>query len=98
MERLDVGSISHGTMRSQDLIPCFLSELALRDQERYEQIEKEFSITIMNEDWETETGAYLLEDLFDALDSAAPDGYYFGASEGDGCDYGFWSYEDDDCE
>ena len=40
---------------------------------------------------------YLLhESLFDLLDSLAPEGYYFGATEGDGSDFGFWQFDDDD--
>jgi len=32
----------------------------------------------------------------DALNEYAPDGYYFGAIEGDGSDFGFWAIEDED--
>jgi hypothetical protein len=35
--------------------------------------------------------SYLVwEDLFDQMNSIAPEGYYFGAHEGNGSDYGFW--------
>lgn len=40
--------------------------------------------------WHSEDAIALLESLTDALDSYAPEGYYFGAHPGDGSDYGFW--------
>lgn len=41
-----------------------------------------------------ETVGYLVwEALYDALNDCAPDGWYFGNTEGDGSDYGFWPCE-----
>lgn len=93
-------SVSHGTLRRQDLIPAFLT--AIRDTPEYEQmIAAPFGpIPAWVEDegddcewWESEEAGFLLEELFDALDSYAPDGYYFGAHPGDGSDFGFWQSE-----
>lgn len=47
-------------------------------------------------DYWTEQASDDLQDLFDILDSIAPEGCYFGALEGDGSCYGFWPCEDDD--
>lgn len=44
--------------------------------------------------WASEMARMMLdEDIWEALDSIAPDGTYFGAHPGDGSDYGFWQYE-----
>ena len=40
--------------------------------------------------WQSESASDLLSELFDALNTYAPPFAYFGAHEGDGCDYGFW--------
>jgi hypothetical protein len=36
----------------------------------------------------------LNDEIWDAMNEIAPDGYYFGAHEGDGADYGFWFAEE----
>jgi hypothetical protein len=41
-------------------------------------------------DWSDEEAQQTLDDLFAALDDAAPAGFSFGASEGDGACFGFW--------
>jgi hypothetical protein len=44
-----------------------------------------------------EQASYLVnEALFDALSDCAPEGCYFGTSEGDGSDFGFWQSEPDE--
>lgn len=69
-----------GTMRPIDLIPVFLS--ALRDTKC---AKKYHNIMVTN----SELNA-VCDELFDDLNDLAPEGYYFGAKEGDGADYGFW--------
>lgn len=92
-------SISTGTMRRVDLIPAFAHELA--DLTSHEQALNITGFTPDNapadgdEFWDTADAAYILDSLFDALDSAAPTGCYFGAHPGDGSDYGFWMTEED---
>lgn len=96
MKKVDfTGTVSHGTMRPQDLIPSFLEVLeefehpkAPAFREEWEKIEKE-------EDWWGESCGYLLnEDMFDAMNELAPEGYYFGSHPGDGSDYGYWEEEE----
>lgn len=91
------GTISHATMRPQDLIPAFMDIL----REFHPESAKASGIVIPDglEDespwWQSEEAMWTLEDLFDCLDEIAPDGYYFGAHPGDGCDYGFWPEDED---
>jgi hypothetical protein len=97
------GTISHGTMRPQDLIPAFLDALAEVDPAAHEQYmlmpfgpipAYVYDEGDASDWWQSEGAHYLLEGLFDALDDAAPEGYYFGAHPGDGADYGFWQCDE----
>ena len=79
-----IGSVSTGTMRNEDLIPCFMDVLKHLDKKRHDEIVKEF-------DYNSEDADYLInEDLHDALNECAAPFCYFGSHEGDGADYGFW--------
>lgn len=90
----DIGSISHGTMNLEDLIPTFTDELERLDENgSYKDlIAHARGIDFSKEDdWDW---ADTTEELFDALNDFAPEGCYFGAHVGDGCDYGFWPCEE----
>tara|TARA_R100001086_G_scaffold249689_1_gene190360 strand:+ start:212 stop:742 length:531 start_codon:yes stop_codon:yes gene_type:complete len=89
-----LGSISHGTMRGEDLIPSFTHELRRLMGNTFEHGELVASVeenvkTVPNY-WESEACVEDLESLFDALYEYAPPWCYFGSHEGDGSDYGFW--------
>ena len=97
MLRAQPGTVSHGTLRLQDLIPDFVSEL-----ERLNHDIKVMNLTYSEvseaADWdgekseyfETESALWDLESLCEALDVHAPYGHTFGTHEGDGSDFGFW--------
>ncbi len=100
---MKIGSISHGTMRSEDLIETFADELRKQARENgstqaYWDLLKSCQRWLdVNADLpreidpnEAEAGSELVNELFDALDEFAPSYCYFGAAEGDGADYGFW--------
>lgn len=99
MRYASFGSISHGTMRHEDLIPCFSAELdaLLKRQPRsfkrgeYRKLIREANALT---DYDSEDAGHVLEELFDALQSFAPGYAYFGSHPGDGADYGFWLCED----
>ena len=95
-----MGSISHGTMRNEDLIPEFVSMLeqfAKKAKNMHHlALCKEISAR-MEEDgyFVSEDADYdLNEDLFNALNDYAAPYFYFGSHPGDGSDYGFWLDED----
>lgn len=46
------------------------------------------------DDWSDDDAAHVLDDLNEALNDAAPLGFYFSSSEGDGALFGFWLSED----
>ena len=68
-------SISHGTMRTQDLIPAFLD--VIRDTPEYVQVMNAIPAHAMEDKeadwWNSDDAAGLLESLFDTLDSYSPE-------------------------
>jgi hypothetical protein len=85
------GTLIHGTMRSEDLIPAFLAEcdrlnVILSTTDR---LAAELH-TFGDLEQESET----VDMLMDHLSLAAPFGHYFGSNAGDGSDYGFWLTEE----
>lgn len=101
-DKYTIGTVSYGTMRSEDLIPEFVDELECLckaqdclDEDMQQVIDEGRAIikyAEYNEDvWEFEnTNEYLNETLWDALNNCAPPYFYFGSHEGDGSDFGFW--------
>jgi len=100
------GTVSHGTMRNEDLIPTFVSELEYQikrnrdslseeDSSRYVSSLAEIQTFTDNDesDYDSEYASELVEDLFALLDEFAPPYGYFGEHPGDGSDYGFWLSE-----
>ena len=92
-----VGSISHGTLRTIDLLRAFTFELSYLSgdyvalvnyaDERHEAIN-------VDSDNETSEDSELVNELIDALNELAPAYCYFGAHDGDGSDFGFWPLMD----
>ena len=99
-----IGSISHGTLRTCDLIPAFLDAVEQFAPAHYEALMVQpFSfipayVQDEGEDsewWNSDEAAEKLEQLTTILDENAPEGTYFGAHEGDGSDFGFWPLNDE---
>ena len=91
-------SVSRATLRPFDIVHAFLP--VIRDTAEYVQILPNFpSYALEDQDsewWDDSECSYLVnETLFDVLDMYAPDGYYFGCTEGDGSDFGYWKIEEE---
>ena len=90
------GSVSHGTLLAEDLIPRFIA--VLPDAGPRADYEKAWrsSRTLPEGDQRAESMEYLVADLIEALDAQAPDGHYFGLLVGNGSDFGFWPVEEEE--
>jgi hypothetical protein len=104
---IKTGTVSHGTMREEDLIPAFMSVLDSEAPDRAAKIRDEFGAYFVEQCCtplgmeypgigDTNNRGWLLEAIWDAMEAIAPVGMHFGAIEGDGSDYGFWADEDED--
>lgn len=95
-----MGSISHGTMRNEDLIPDFLAlleQLARKAKNRNHIslcVDIQRRMKQFNYYTSTDADMDLNEILFPCLDEYAAPYFYFGPHPGDGSDYGFWPSED----
>ncbi len=102
--RAELGSISHGTMRLEDLIPTFTNKLDelvelngdyFGEEENYDELLAldKLILEARTVDMESEEAGHVLDSLFNALNDFAPPNAHFGAHEGDGADYGFWNVD-----
>lgn len=102
--KLDPGTLTHGTVKPVDVVPILLRKLEeVTDSEsvvapyfiRYLRAINELDEphapegTVTAEDNEAEL-MRLWDDLVDALQAYAPEGYYVGIPEGDTPDVGVW--------
>jgi hypothetical protein len=96
--KVEIGSVSSGTMRDQDLIPTFVDHLLWLDSDN--GLSKSIQEKLDDENFDavnyysTEECTWDLDELFEELDKFSLPFTYFGANEGDGSDYGFWVYWD----
>ena len=103
--KINIGTLIHGTLRDEDLLQAFSDELARIDKTRFSEVIKadahlfSESANLTAAQIVEELGEYVtdvINDLMDALNEYAPTGYYFGAIEGDGSVFGFWADEEED--
>lgn len=92
--------VSCDTLRPEDLLVKFWnaaetcavlsSRPELLNPETLASLSKLVGEDSKEEDWDDEEANATLEDLSLALDDASPDGFYFGALDGDGALFGYW--------
>ena len=103
MRKIQIGSVSTGTLRTEDILPAFADELSIMEM-------SETGVKLLGEveqflvapngslpDWESEKAEFLLEELFDALNEYAPPHMRFGSHDYDGADFGWWPTDFDGC-
>lgn len=92
--------VSEGTLRPQDLIPKYLDALRELAPAAYQQcmmpgcgfpMVPSYALEDESAEWWDNDAHYVMEQLSDALSEYAPEGYYFGANEGDGACIGFFA-------
>jgi len=89
-------SISHGTLRYEELIPAFEAVLGTAgvEYDHPPSVDKLLLGQALTHDEQDEIEFYLNETLFDLIDGIAPEGTFFGSHPGDGADFGFWESEE----
>mgnify|MGYP003147464050 CR=1 FL=1 len=102
ISKIEFGSISHGTLRHEDLIPCFIEyfeEIATSEKFKLDVIGNLIYTdyhgfeNVPESYWDSEDAQFDLEALFDAINEVVMESLpysYFGAHEGDGSDFGVW--------
>jgi hypothetical protein len=96
-----IGTISHGTLRTPDLLEAFGWELQhISAAPGHQALAKEARKRSHYFTWndlpdgeaveETDADSELVNALIDALGELAPPYCYFGTHEGDGSDFGYW--------
>ena len=97
--KIHIGSISSGSLKTEDLIQAFVDELTYYSPARAASLIQEYEPSDPEElDYESEEASFYLEALTEALEDLAPVGLYFGSAEGDGADFGFWPLNEYDLE
>ena len=91
MTQFQIGSISTGTLRPEDLLPAFVSALESLSPmgTNHPYLGDAYQILEQGTDDESETKE-LLSDIEHELGNLCPPFVYFGTLPGDGADFGFW--------
>jgi len=108
MRKIQLGSVSTGTLRTEDLLNAVIGETDYLFGINGDYLEthgdddgwiaKPLRIAKTITDFDSENAGYALDELIDALNEYAPVHMRFGAHDGDGAAFGWWTTDFDDCE
>jgi hypothetical protein len=89
-------TVVHGTLLTADLVEAFTNEYArIGGRPSNVRLFRSHLLLADGKD-KDELLSFDLEDLFDLLDELAPEGTTFGSHPGNGSDFGFWTYEEEE--
>jgi len=91
INKLQLGTVSHGTLRPEDLAVAFLSTAQHLEVDLPDGIENDVE-AIVNGVFEHDAAEVLIE-IGDRIDDALPSFLRFGTHEGDSSDWGIWGDE-----
>jgi len=94
--KIETGTVSHGTLRPEDLIPAFYEELKRLNPIEAKILAKGYNFVHGDMPLYPRDNQECVNDLIDLIDSLGPNGMYFGAHIGDGSDFGWWYYDDEE--
>ena len=93
MRTPQIGSVSTGTLRTEDLLDAVIGEaeyLSGSTASMSKTLRKAYDAANAITDYDSEDAGYALEELIDALNEYAPPHMHFGTLEGDGAHFGWW--------
>jgi len=94
MRKIQIGSVSTGTLRTEDLLNAVIGEIKYLEIPGTQEILDEASAIT---DFDAENSVFILEELFEKLNEYAPPHMQFGAHDGDGADFGWWPTDFENC-
>ena len=90
MAQFELGSISTGTLRPEDLLPTFARELERHAPDHALVTAADDILNRLPDDWDGGGASELINQIQDELQNHCPPFVIFGSLEGDGADFGYW--------
>ena len=93
MAQFQLGSISTGTLKTEDLLPVFTATMRqfLTDNGHKSIYVERAETIIRNDFYDMELADELVGTLMDGIQGYCPPFVFFGTLPGDGADFGFWA-------